>query len=383
MKTTRRGFVKTVGLGTAAAGLISGASLISKPAFAQTRAAHRSGMFDNGIMQLNQNESARGPGPKTLEAIHNHTNKRVGMGYSPDFVNELRDGIADYYNVDRSNVLLATGSTPLLVGSVHAFCANNDGFVTPMPTYSTSESTARRAGVPVTHVDLDSDMSINLSKLADAGRGAGLVYLCNPNNPTGTVHGPAAVEGFVRRVLSESPRSMIHIDEAYINYAEPGAIETALPLALADERVFITRSFSKAHGLAGMRIGYALGKAETLQEINRAWGMGDVNMLAAVAALTALEDKDHIEWENQENARVRAFTIGAFRDMGYEVADSHTNHIFVKLGIPAAEFRAACLEDKILVGRDFPPMQNTHCRISLGSMEMMQQAVDVFRKVLS
>ncbi|MEZ5492785.1 MAG: histidinol-phosphate transaminase [Gammaproteobacteria bacterium] len=383
MKTTRRGFVKTVGLGTAAAGLLSGTAILSRTAEAQTRQAHHSGIYDGGIMQLNQNESARGPGPKTIEAVHNHTSKRMGRGYSPDHVNELQEGIAAYYNVDTSNVQLATGSTPLLQGAVRAFCSSSKKFVTPMPTYSTSEATARQIGVPITHLDLDSSMAIDLNTLAEAGRGAGLVYFCNPNNPTGTVHGPDAVEQFVRRVMRESPDTLIHIDEAYINYTRPGAMKTALPLAMEFENVFITRSFSKAHGLAGMRIGYALGQESTLTAIRQAWGMGDVNMLAAVAALTALEDKAHIEWEAEENARVRDFTIAAFRDMGYQVPDSHTNHIFVNLGMPARQFREACLQEKVLVGRDFPPLQNTHCRISLGSMEEMQKAVEVFRKVLA
>ncbi len=382
MKTTRRGFVKTVGLGTAAAGLLSGTFLGSSTQ-AQTRQAHETGIYDGGIIQLNQNESARGPGPKTLEAVHTHTGRRMGRGYSPDHVNELREGIAAYYNLNTANVQLATGSTPLLQGAVHAFCSRQKRFVTPMPTYSTSESTARQIGAPITLVDLDSSLAIDLNSLAEAGRGAALIYLCNPNNPTGTVHGPQAIEQFVRLMQRESPATMIHIDEAYINYARPGAMETALPLALEFENVFITRSFSKAHGLAGMRIGYALGQEQTLNAIRNAWGMGDVNMLGAVAALTALEDKAHIEWEAQENARVRDFTIAAFRDMGFQVPDSHTNHIFVNLGIPAREFREACLKEKILVGRDFPPLQNSHCRISLGSMNEMQTALGIFRKVLA
>ena len=111
--------------------------------------------------------------------------------------------------------------------------------------------------------------------------------------------------------------------------------------------------------------------------------MGDINMLGAIAAITALEDKEHIEWERKENAEIRAFTIAAFRNMGYEVADCHTNHIFVNVRRPASEFRAACLEQKILVGRDFPPMHNTHCRISLGSREEMEKAVQVFQQILA
>ncbi len=111
--------------------------------------------------------------------------------------------------------------------------------------------------------------------------------------------------------------------------------------------------------------------------------MGDVNMLGAIAALTALEDKEHIAWEAQENAEIRDMVVAAFNKMGFEVGDSNTNHIFVNIRRPAAEFRAACLQQKILVGRGFPPLQQTHCRISLGSREEMKIAVEVFRKVLA
>ncbi len=135
--------------------------------------------------------------------------------------------------------------------------------------------------------------------------------------------------------------------------------------------------------MPGLRIGYALGQEQTLAKIRSAWGLGDVNMLSAVAALTALEDKEHIAWEVQENAEIRDMTIGAFREMGFEVGDSNTNHIFVNIRRPASEFRDACLEHNVLVGRDFPPMERTHCRISLGSREEMEIAIEVFRKVLA
>ena len=382
MKTTRRDFVGTIALGTAAS-VLAGTSVLNKGAKAQTRADEKSGIYDNGIINLNQNESARGPGPKTMQALHSHVNKRVGRGYSPDHVIELREGIANSYNLSTRNVQLATGSTPLLQGSVRAFCSADKKFVTPMPTYSTSLGTARQIGAAIEEQSLDSSLGIDLDALAGAAPGAGLLYFCNPNNPTGTAHGPDAVERFVRRVMREAPDTMIHIDEAYINYAKPGAIETALPLVLEFENVFITRSFSKAHGLAGLRIGYALGQEQTLAKIRRAWGMGDVNMLGAIAALTALEDKEHIAWEAQENAEIRDMVVGAFEEMGFEVGDSNTNHIFVNIRRPASEFRAACLEQKVLVGRDFPPLEQTHCRISLGSREEMEIAVEVFRKALA
>ncbi len=381
MKTTRRGF-GTIAIG-AAVGALSGSALLSRKSHAQTRANHAAGVYDNSIIQLNQNESARGPGPKTMEAIRAHTSTRVGRGYAPDHVGELHQALADHYGIDRENVQLATGSTPLLQGSVRAFCDADKALVTPLPTYTTSLSTARRIGAHTVELPLDRNLAIDLDQLADNAGGAGMLYLCNPNNPTGTVQGPAAVEAFVRRVMEENPETYIHIDEAYIYYARPGAMETALPLAMEYENVFITRSFSKAHGLAGMRIGFAMAQPRTLEKIRDAWGMGDVNMLGAVAALTALEDHDHIAWEAKENAEIRDEAIAFFRDLGYEAPDSNTNHIFVNLRMPAARFRSACLEHNVLVGRDFAPLEQSHSRISLGSREEMAVALDVFRKVLA
>ena len=382
MKITRRGFVKTLGWGTTA-GVLGGTSLIQQGIYAQTRSAAHSGIYDGGIMQLNQNESARGPGPKVLEVIKAHTTRRVGRGYSPDHVPELTNALAESYGMQSNNILLATGSTPLLEGAVHAFCAADKPLVTAGPTYATCEATARRIGAPVNSITVDKAMSVDLEATIAASKGAGLVYFCNPNNPTGTVHGPAAVENFVRRIMAASPDTRILIDEAYIAYADPALMVSAVPLTREFPNVFITRSFSKAHGLAGLRIGYAVGQQDTLNDISRAWGMGDVNMLAAVAALTAMEDKAHLEWERDENAQIRAMVTGAFRDMGFEVADSQTNHLFVNLRRPAKAFRDACLEHKISVGRDFPPMEMTHSRISLGSREEMTVAVEVFRKVLA
>ncbi len=105
-------------------------------------------------------------------------------------------------------------------------------------------------------------------------------------------------------------------------------------------------------------------------------------MSVAMAEMTAFGDTDHIAWEKQENAESRSFTVGALTDMGFDVPESHTNHIFPNLKRPASVVRAACIENGISVGRDFPPLQDTHCRISLGSREEMGKAVEVFRRVL-
>ena len=379
---SRRDFVKRLGL-TAATGLALTQTLNRQTTYAQTLADHKAGIYDKGIIQLNQNESARGPGAKTLAAIREHTTKRVGRGYAPDHVNELHDSIASRMGVDSSWVLLGTGSTPILEGSVHAFCSDERPLVTAVPSYSTSEQTARKRGFPIERIPLDGDLYVDLPKMAGVAPGAGLIYVCNPNNPSGTVHGPEVIEAFVRKIMRETPDSIVHIDEAYINYVDPGAMETAIPLVKEFKNVFITRSFSKAHALAGLRIGFAIGHPDTLDAIRGAWGMGDVNMLGAVAALTALNDDAHLEQERLENYEIKQFVTRAFNELGYDVPYSHTNHIFVNLRRPASEFREACLKHNVLVGRDFPPLEKTHCRISLGSREEMAEAVRVFRLVLA
>ena len=379
MPVSRRTFVRTLGLGTTAlsTSFVTGRAG-EAAAFAGAAAAEPS-----AIIRLSNNENNRGPGAKAIEAVHGALGARNGRGYPPDHVNELTDAIAALWSVNRTSVIVGTGSGPILEGSVRAFCAADRPLVTAAPTYATPENMAKRIGAPVKAVTVDRSMSLDLAAMADAARGAGLVYICNPNNPTGAAHNAAAIEQFVRRVKQESPRTAILLDEAYIDYAHDSAIRSAQPLAMELPGVFITRSFSKAHGMAGLRFGYAVGQENTVQAIPKAWQLGSINTLTAAAAIASLKDTQHIQEEVAENARVREFTIKAFTDMGYAVTDSHANCIFVDVKGSAPAFRDACLAQKVQVGRDFPPFEKTHSRITLGTMDEMRQAVDVFRRVLT
>jgi histidinol-phosphate aminotransferase len=126
-----------------------------------------------------------------------------------------------------------------------------------------------------------------------------------------------------------------------------------------------------------------LANPRQLKAISGPGSLGSVNTLTAAAGIASLRDPKHIEEERAENARVRDFTREAFKSMGYEAADCHTNCIFVDLKRPAKEFRDACAALKVSVGRDFPPFEKTHSRITLGTMDEMRQAVQVFKKVLT
>jgi histidinol-phosphate aminotransferase len=382
MSVTRRSFFRTIGLGSAglSTSLIVGGSREAQ-AFAEPVAAAPD---DGGITRLSSNENNRGPGAKAIEAARAAIGVRVGRGYPPDNVNELTDTIAGVWGVKRESVIVGTGSGPILEGSVRAFCAADKPLVSAAPTYATAENMARRMNVQVKSILVDrASMQLDLNAMADASKGAGLVYVCNPNNPTGGAHTAAAIEQFVRRVKTASPATIILIDEAYIDYAHDPAVKTAMTLAKELPGVLITRSFSKAHGMAGLRLGYGIGQPDTVGAIPKVWQLGSVNTLTAAAGIASLKDTQHIAEEVAENARVRDFTLQAFKDMGYPALDSHANCIFVDVKRSAASFRDACMAMKVQVGRDFPPYEKTHARITLGTMAEMRQSVEVFRKILT
>jgi len=184
-------------------------------------------------------------------------------------------------------------------------------------------------------------------------------------------------------VQRSSPDTRILIDEAYHDYATDPAHQTAIPLALRTPNVFVARTFSKAYGMAGLRLGYGIGHVDTIRTLAQWTHVFNSNNLANAAAVASLNDPAHLEQERARNTAARDYTIGVFRDLGFEAADSQTNFLFVNLGRPASEFRDACRERGVMVGRDFPPMENTHARVSIGTMDEMRQAAEVFRQVLA
>jgi histidinol-phosphate aminotransferase len=381
MSVSRRRFFHTVGAGSVAlsAGFIIGRG---REAMAYEAEAFQP-PDDGGFLRIDSNENARGPGRSTMEALKNAITARVGRGYPPDYVGDLHGTIASTYGVDRTSVIMASGSGPILEAATRAFCAMDKPLVTAAPTFATCEGTARRMGVPVKVIPVDRSLALDIDGMSAAAKGAGLVFFCNPNNPTGTAYNTAAVEKFVRGIKAASPDTKILLDEAYMDYTHDPAVKTAAALAKELPGVFVTRTYSKAHGMAGLRLGYAIGQPDTVRAISQAWGLGSISTLTATAGIASLRDTRHMEEERAENARVREFTLQAFRDMGFEGTNAHTNCVFVDIKRPAKDFRDACAAQKVRVGRDFPPFEKSHTRISLGTMEEMKQAVAVFRRVLT
>jgi histidinol-phosphate aminotransferase len=385
MALSRREFVRRLGAGGAAAA--SSAAIIGYGheellALGFDAQAQRPAMGPNAI-RISSNENLRGPSPKVLEVLRQHPSKALGLGYPPPNVRPFQEYIATMYGAQPNNVIVATGSDAILVAAVMAYGSADRPLVTADPSYGTPVGTARRMNIPVKAIPVDAGLRIDLDAMVSAATGAGLVFICNPNNPTSTVHTLADVEQAVRTIKQRSPETGILIDEAYIDYATATGVGTTAKLALELPGVFMARTFSKAYGMAGMRIGYAIGQPDTMSRVGRAWGLGSMGELQAVAGVAALKDTAHMDWERQENRRIREWTLAEFKAMGYDAPASQTNFVFVNLRQPAAGFRDACRAQGVAVGRDFPPMEKTHTRISLGTTEDMQRAMAVFKQVLA
>jgi histidinol-phosphate aminotransferase len=341
-----------------------------------------------GMLCLSSNENPLGPGLAVLDAVKTAfgPNGATPGRYSGSS-RELIDAIAKKQGVKAENIVLGCGSTQILRSATHLFTAKDKALVGTIPTYEECAGYAEMMGHPVRPVALDSNFKIDLEKFADAAKGSGLVFYCNPNNPTATYVGAKATREFLARVNRESPDTTILVDEAYFDYVTDPDHDTHIPIAVENPRVIVARTFSKAYGMAGLRIGYAVGHPETIKKMAE-WdagsGTSSLNVLAMRAAIAAIQrDPSFVATERARNKDVRDFTMKWFADRGMKPADSQANFMFVDIGRPAKDFREACKAKGVLVARDFPPFEKTHCRISYGTMDEMKKAVGVFGEVLA
>jgi histidinol-phosphate aminotransferase len=386
---TRRRFVQSVGLG--AAGAVTGSWIASRGREGGFLSGLDAQLFAQGVaptaaspIVLSSNENPMGPGQKVLDAIKAAFGP-AGAAPGRYTGGPLTEALAKKHGVQPANIALACGSTQVLRTATHVFTARNRALVGTIPTYEECAGYADMMGHPVRAVQLDPDFQMDLNRMIDASRGAGLVFYCNPSNPTATYTSARESRDFFARVHRLSPETSILVDEAYYDYVVHPDHETHIPLAVEDPRIVVARTFSKAFGLAGLRIGYAVGHPEAIQKMNAWESAGNasfLNMLATFAATASVEQGDaFVDAERTRNKAVRDFTMKWFADRGLKPAASQANFMFVNVGRPVKEFRDACLAKGVKVARDFPPFL-THCRISFGTMEEMQYATKVFGEVL-
>src|SRR5437762_2025513 len=385
MTLSRRHFVQTVGIG-------AGAALTSN-IWGRGRENSLWSAFEPNLQAVEQgwiciasNENPVGPGKKVLDTVRSILEGGTKPGRYSNQTGELSEAIAAHFKVKTENVLLSEGSTEILRAATQAFTAKTKALVGTIPTYEECAGYAELIGNPVKGVKLNSEFKIDLDAYLAASKGAGLVFYCNPNNPTATYVGAKATRDFLSKLNSASPETTVLVDEAYFDYVTDPDHETHVPVAIENPRVIVARTFSKAYGMAGLRMGYAIGHVDTIKKMAE-WdagaGTSSLNLLALHAGHTAIgQDPSYLATERGRNTAVRDFTMKWFADRGMKPTQSQANFMFVNIGRPAKEFREACKAKGILVARDFPPFEKTHCRISFGTMEEMQKAVKVFGDVL-
>jgi histidinol-phosphate aminotransferase len=384
MPVTRRGFLRVAPASQISGAFLAARGLEAHLAQAQQGRGARS-LVPPGVeeIRISSNENPLGPGKAAIDAIVGKFPEagRYPFNATPTDSN-LAAAIASTHKAKPQNIVLGAGSQELLKSAVRAFTSPERGLVTASPTFENCTNTARRLSHPIVEVKVDSAFRLDVEPMIAASKGAGLVFFNNPNNPTATVHGAKTVTDFVERVRRTAPDAFILIDEAYHEYVTDPSYSTAVPLALETPNVFVVRTFSKAYGMAGLRIGYGIGQPETMKRLAALRMPYNVNVFGVAAAMAALADAAHIEQERKRNTEVRTFTETALKEMGCTPTDSQGNFLFVDVRRPAKEFREACAKSGVVVGRDFPPFQNSHVRISIGTMDEMRKAVDVFRGVM-
>ena len=375
MSLSRRVFVRTLGAGGA------GALLLGRPVGFWPEMALHAAQTDP--LLLHNNENPMGPGQAARDAIQAWL--RPNAAETGRYIGNVRDlmkAIAAHYNAAPDNVMIGNGSSQILETATWILTDATKPLVTAAPTYEECTGHANVLGRPVRAVPLDAALRLDLDGMAAASKGAGLVFVNNPNNPTATVHSGNSIATFIDRVLTSSPDTTILIDEAYHDYVTDRSYATQVPLALKNPRVIVARTFSKAHGLAGMRVGYAIGHSKTIEALRR-WHYGDtLNLLGISAAAASIADTAHLEQEKTRNTEARNYTVNWFNRAGFKATDSQTNFIFVEIRRPARQFREACQAQSVQIARDFPPFEKTHVRISIGTLDEMRRATAVFAKIL-
>lgn len=337
--------------------------------------AREHGIDPARVVRLTANESPDGPFPGVVEAA-SRAMARSNRYPDPD-VWELGHRLADELGVDFSNLLFGAGSVALLGQIAQAVGGPKTSSVYAWPGFVMYRYVSNWAMTRPVEVPLDEDLELDLDSMVETvDESTRVVYLCNPNNPTGTVK--RAEE--VRRFVEELPESvLVAIDEAYHDFVTEDSYGTAIPLALDRPNVVVLRTFSKIYALAAQRIGYAVGQEPTLTEIRKTQAPLTVNQVAQAAAHASLGQPEEVQRRREANGAARRFLEASFSERGLEHPRSHTNFVYFKMPTPDSRSIAGEFVRRGVIIR---PMSSGWMRVTVGSEEDNRRFVEVLDEVL-
>lgn len=329
-------------------------------------------------IKLASNENALGPSPRALEAARRLLSNGDAHRYPDGAAYALRARLADHHGVGMDEILLGCGSNELLDLAVRTFCTPEHHIVFGEPAFVVYRIAALASGVPFSAVPLRNLVHDLPAMAAAVEPRTRVMFVANPNNPTGTHAGRAAVEQLLREV---PPEVIVVMDEAYFEYADAPDYPDCLKLRQLRERLLVCRTFSKIYGLAGLRVGYAIGPAPLIDYMNRVRAPFNVNSVAQAAAVAALDDRDHIETSRHLNAQERERVTAELSARGLQVAPSQANFVLVDVGRPARAIYDALLRKGVIV-RPFAVLP-TSLRVTLGAARENQRFLDALSEVLT
>lgn len=326
--------------------------------------------------RLSANENPYGPSASVRQAVADAI--VAGNRYGHEDAAKLMDMIAEREGVTKEHIMLGPGSTDLLEKTAISQFLKGGNIVSADPSYMSVVNTARAIGADWKPIPLTADYAHDVSAMASAvDSDTRLVYVCNPNNPIGSLTNAAVLKEFCRDVSKKVP---VFVDEAYLEFLPGGgATDTMVGLIQEGSDVIIARTFSKIYGLAGLRIGYVVAQPERIKALNAiVRGTMGLCVTSLAGAVAALNDTSFAVESRELNMASRDYVIDKLKDMGYAYIPSVTNFVIFPINGEAANFQKNMRDGGVSI-RMFQIADKPWCRVSMGTMEEMQLFADVLQ----
>jgi histidinol-phosphate aminotransferase len=354
---------------------LAGLTFLNQGLFADPLPVKSGFRLPGSVIKLSANENPYGPSPAAraamLEAV-THSNR-----YPWDVTTKLREKIAAHFGLAKEYILIGAGSSEIL-GLVAQHAASLKGnAVAADPTFGIWWNAAEKSGLKIHKVALDAQKKHDLAAmLAAINNETKLVYVCNPNNPTGTVLAPAAVKSFIEEV---SRKTLVLLDEAYVEYSD---LPSMAAMVANNKNLVIAKTFSKIYGMAGARIGYAIAHPETIRELNayQPWANAGASAVSLAGALACFGDEAFLSSVKQKNREALSLVYQTMKELNIAHCPTSTNFLYYSAKEFKGDLPGALQNEQILAGRIVEEKEKW-TRISIGTMDEMKIYTAALRKL--
>jgi histidinol-phosphate aminotransferase len=363
MKTNRRNWLRNAGLVAAGLGMVQFKTAAAIPDYEIDTSS------ENDPIRLSSNENPYGPSPEAVLAMKESI--RNSNRYNWNSTTDLISAIAKKNKATPDNILVGAGSTEIIDTSVQFFALQKGSFIVASPSYTSWAKAVEKTGFRKITVPLSPDKKHDLTGMLQAIEpDTKMIYLCNPNNPTGTICETEALISFIR---AATKKVTVVVDEAYLDFTNQPSLSN---LAVENRNLVVVKTFSKIHGLAGARIGYAIAHTETIQLISQqqTWANGGISVASRAAAMASLKDEDFTKKCFALNQDARRFSIEQLEKLNITCIPSHTNFIYFSLTNYKKDF-FSLLKDNNIQGTGIYEENGKWTRITVGTMEEMQKFI--------